>query len=57
LTGDGLLVGVGPFVERDDSFALVPDVDQDLFAFDTYDRSFENRVDVVTFVTQVVLSN
>ena len=57
LTRDRRFVGVGPFVERNDSFALVADVDQDFFTFDPHNRPFEHRVDVVAFVPQVVLGD
>ena len=57
LTRDRWFVGVGPFVERDDPFALVANVDQNFFAFDPHDRPFEYRVDIVAGVPQVVLGD
>ena len=43
-----------PLVDRHDTFALIANVDQNFFAFNANDGSFQNCVNVITFIATIV---
>ena len=43
-----------PLVDWHDPFALIANVDQNFFAINANDRSYQNRVDVITIIATVI---
>ena len=54
LSRNWLLVGFRPFLDGNDPFALVSDIDQNFIAFNANNDPFQHGVDVVAFVLVVV---